>query len=277
MLNKAEQPLRSQGLAAPWYPVLGNHDALVAGELKATPRTNAVATGDEALTRFDPGIDVPRGEEALAPGVVDRLLAHGLPGETEPRAPDPRRRELDAQQAIDRLRAASGHGGTGPRLHYAFDVGSELRVIVLDLTRRDEGSKGDVDATELAFLRAQLAQPTQRRIIVATHQPLQNSTGGDTAFALLDSDPRVVAVMSGDTHHNRIAPHGSYWLIQTASLADYPQQARALTLVKTKSGARTRDMDARPEPKRSARRDLTAPGLPRRTRRAPRGRSRQAK
>jgi hypothetical protein len=142
--------------------------------------------------------------------------------------------------AIARLRAASPHGGSGPRLHYSFDVGAGLRVIVLDLTRRDAGSSGDADIAEIAFLKSQLARPTQRRIVVATHQPIQNTTGGIALFSLLDADPRVVAVVSGDTHHNRIQPRrtptGGYWLIQTASLADYPQQARALTLVKTRSG-----------------------------------------
>jgi hypothetical protein len=77
-------------------------------------------------------------------------------------------------------------------------------------------------------------------VIVVSHQPLPSSVGGDRLIALLDRDPRVIAALSGHTHTNQIVPRptakGGYWLINTASLIDYPQQARALRVVATRNG-----------------------------------------
>jgi hypothetical protein len=76
--------------------------------------------------------------------------------------------------------------------------------------------------------------------LVAVHQPLDQTAGGDAIFDLLDADPRIVAVVAGHTHRNAIAPRrsqaGGYWLITTASIIDWPQQWRALRLVQTTGG-----------------------------------------
>src|SRR4030095_6032810 len=67
----AERAFRSPGLRAPWYPVAGNHDLLVAGELARTPRTDAVATGDRVLVKPDASLRVGRTERDLSARTID--------------------------------------------------------------------------------------------------------------------------------------------------------------------------------------------------------------
>jgi hypothetical protein len=113
-------------------------------------------------------------------------------------------------------------------------------VIVLDLVRRDGGSGGLVSPGQATWLAQQLGSAGERWVLVVSHQPLASSAGGEELLTLMDGSPRVVAALSGHTHRNRIVPRhssaGGYWLISTASLIDYPQQARALRIVATAGG-----------------------------------------
>jgi hypothetical protein len=258
LLDAAQRPFRARGLNAPWYAVPGNHDLLLAGELARTPSTEAVAVGDQRLVQPDAGLDIPRSENALTPQLVDSVLSGGLPGQTEHIAPDPGRRELTPAEAIAGLRAASGHGGSGARMDDAFDVGA-VRVITLDTVRRDVGSSGVLTRAQVSWLRGRLDAAGDRRVIVVSHQPLTKVAGAEGALALLDRDPHVIAALAGDSHHNRIARRGRYWLIQTSSLADYPQQARMLRVRETAGGGtviETWMLDTAPDPLADTAREL---------------------
>jgi 3',5'-cyclic AMP phosphodiesterase CpdA len=234
LLARAERPFESPGLQAPWYPVVGNHDLLVQGNLAPSARTNAIATGNrKILALSSAALRAVRGLR-LAPAVA-RLLQHGLPGASVRVPADPRRRELTPAEALAALRRASGHGGRGPLLDYAFNAGS-MRGIVLDTIRRSGGAGGLVRPTQLRWLARQLRAAGERPVVVFTHSPLRSSAGGAAALALLDRDPQVVAAVNGDTHRNDIRPYGHFWLIGTSSLADYPQQARAFQLDRTADG-----------------------------------------
>jgi hypothetical protein len=262
LLDAAQRPFRAVGLRAPWYPVPGNHDLLLAGEIARTPSTEAVAVGDRRLVQPESGLDIPRSEDALTPQLVDRVLSGGLPGRTVPIVPDRSRRELSPGEAIAGLRAASGHGGSGRWMDDAFDVDA-VRVIALDTVRRDAGSSGVLAPEQVAWLRAQLAAAGSRRVIVVSHQPLTSVDGGEAALQALDADPHVIAALAGDSHHNRIVARqgaaGGYWLVQTASLADYPQQARMLRVRETAGGGtviETWMLDTAPNPLADTAREL---------------------
>jgi hypothetical protein len=235
LLDRAVAPVRSAGLHAPWHVVLGNHDVLVAGELAPTAATRAAATGDRLLvTPAASLLDRLRAGQ-LTPAEIDALLRAGLEGDALRVAPDPARTQLGATDVVARLRA-----GAGPRLDYAVSVGSAVRVIVLDLVRRDRGSGGVVTPATLAFLRGALSEAGDHHVIVAVHQPLDQTAGAASLLDVLDADPRVVAVLAGHTHRNAIVPRrtraGGFWLVTTASIVDWPQQWRALRLVQTRGG-----------------------------------------
>ena len=256
LLVRAARSFVSRGLAAPVHPVFGDHDALVAGELVPTPLTTSLAVGDRALWELPAGLSLPPGVRASAaqspdgppdPGVVDPFLRAALAGPTVRVPPNPDRAEMTFDQALSRLTSAAGSAARtrvdasgGPRLDYAVDAAPWLRLIVLDLVRRGGGSGGLVDPSQAGWLAGQLAAAGDRWVIVVSHQPIDGSAGGDALLALLDGAPRVLALLSGHTHRNRIEPrpaaHGGYWLISTASLIDFPQQARALRIIPTRAG-----------------------------------------
>lgn len=240
LLDRAETAFHSPGLDAPWYPLPGNHDLLVQGNLPATARTQAIATGSNKLVSVNRRVVLAAERGRLSQRVVARLLADGLPGRSVRVPADPRRRELDPGQAVALLRSASGHGGRGPLMDGVVDLGPDVRAIMLDTTRRSGGAGGVLRRSQLAWLRRQLALAGDRWVLVVSTTPLSGTQGAAPAVRLLDRDPKLVAGIAGDVHRNSIRPRrtatGGYWLITTSSLADYPQQARAFQLCRTVDG-----------------------------------------
>jgi len=244
LLDAAQRPFRARGLGARLLPVMGNHDLLVQGELPPDARTQAIATGDHAVIGLTRRPQLPGAATAGAQRVaaIRQLLEGPALGPTRRVPADPARRELTAAQAAARLRAAGGIAADGPTLDYATDVGAHLRVIALDIVNRAGGSGGVVSAQQVSWLRRQIALAGTRAVVVTCHEPLAASRGGEAVLRLLDRSPAVVAVLSGHAHRHRITPRGSagggYWIIETASLADHPQQARMVRLVSTAGGGR---------------------------------------
>jgi 3',5'-cyclic AMP phosphodiesterase CpdA len=243
LLGRATRPYMSPGLRVPVHPVLGDHDILVQGVLKPTPETKKLALGDQALWEIPPHLSFSPTEETVntgtpdgppLPGLVSRFIAEALRAPKVKVPADPRRRELSPHEVLERL------GSNTSYLDYHVDVSPELRLIVLDLARREGGSGGLIRPGQPAWLGQQLRSAKDKRVIVVSHQPIPSSEGGDQLLALLDRHANVIASLSGHTHKNQIvfrpAPTGGYWLINTASLIDYPQQARALRVSETKGG-----------------------------------------
>ena len=247
LLTDAQRPFGGAGLDVPWFPAMGNHDLLVQGEVPPTPQLQQVARGDEMVMRLDredaEALDVSD-EPALAPQTVAQVLAGGLPGDTTTVPPDPDRALVGEREAADVLRGAARRSGarmraredTPGRRDYPADLGGRVRLIVLDIVQRDGGARGTVTAEQRAWLAEQLRAAGERWVLVAAHQPLADAVGGEQALALLDEHPRTLAVLNGHTHEHAITARGDFWLIGTASLADWPMQGRMLRVMATPGG-----------------------------------------
>lgn len=251
LLEEAVKPVRSPGLGRPWLPVLGDHDILAAGELVPNPLTRALAVGDRALWTLPDGLSLPPAQRLEAATSTDGLrladlaqdfLLQALQGPTVEVPADGRRRELDVEDVLARLRRAGAQADLGSpgRLDYVSDLGDRLRLIALDLASRDGGSGGRVVPGQLEFVQSALESAGDRWVIFTSHQTLRQSAGGDQIQAVLDASPRVILLLNGHTHQNRIRPRetpaGGHWEIETSSLIDWPQQARAIEVLETHDG-----------------------------------------
>jgi len=259
MLTDAVRPFIARGLGREWLPVLGDHDALVAGELVPSPVTQALAVGDRALWSLPTNLRLPAGLKLSPSGSPDgppdssylaSFLAQALEGPTVRVPADPSRYELSFGQVTERLWAGSRAPAqpglqaaqvlSDGRLDYVRDLGESLRLVVLDLVQRGGGSGGVVSGGQPTWLQEQLNSAGDRWVIVVSHMPLVSSAGGDSLLAVMDQSPRVIAAIAGHIHRNQIlarhSPAGGYWLITTSSLIDFPQQTRALRLMSTADG-----------------------------------------
>ncbi len=250
LLREAVRRFSSGGLERPWLPVLGDHDVLAAGELVPSSLTQRLAVGNRALWTLPEGLSLPpqlKLEAVSTPdgpplsGLADQFLLEALQGPTVKVPADPRRQELSVGEAVVELRSATAAYGADERLDFVYDLGDRLRLIVLDLASRVGGSGGRVVPGQVEFVRAALDGAGDRWVVFVSHQTLRQTVGGGQLQAVLDSSPRVVLLLNGHTHRNRIRPRqtaaGGHWEIETASLIDWPQQARALQLHETHGGA----------------------------------------
>ncbi len=288
LLSRASRPFLSAGAGAPVYPVLGDHDILVAGEIVPTAETRALAVGDEALWELPPGLSLPPGTSLTAggspdgpplPGLVNGFLARALAGPKVRVPADPSRREMSAAEVVNQLRAAGRRAEPKtraiglPSLDYHADVGPSLRVIVLDLARRAGGSGGLVRPDQPGWLASQLdlAEAAGRWVIVVSHQPLASSDGGDVAAIAARRPPARDrrAVRPYPPQPDRASRR---LLADQHGVADRlpPAGPRAPGAADTRRWRRDPDVDARPRFRRRSRHDLPRARLPRRAGRAAR-------
>ena len=252
--NDPKDPFDGVAFPAPWYFVPGNHDVMVVGSTAPTAALRASATG--AVSAF---------------GTRDYTGWYASPRRGEV-LPDPARRLLDRADIVRTLRAGPatpgplGHGypettDVTSGAHWTQDVvPGLLRIVALDTSDFSGGSPGMVKRAVFdGWLRAELERALTDGVLVmlASHHPTtaidrrEGEFGAEVADAVsaaeiearVASYPNVIAWLVGHEHDVRVRPvrgadaaHPGYWEVQSGSLADWPNQARALEVVDNGDG-----------------------------------------
>ena len=220
IFEEMNRPFRSAGLGAPWYSVIGNHDALVQGNVPANAFFNQVATGCIKVT------DLSRRAWALIEpltegGVTDEentTIIQTLYGDVLATLSSPtRKRSLWKRIAGDRDRTLlnksafmgehthtrglpNGHGFTPANLergegNYSFNPKPGLRFVVLDSVA-GAGNDGNLDHQQFLWLHAQLvaAEAAHELVIVFAHHslPSMRQRETDAHYGLTGSCPSAL-------------------------------------------------------------------------------------
>lgn len=233
----------SPGLALPWISVHGNHDGLLQGTVAPDDELRALAEGKSRIV----GLPAGASPSAAAEAIAEIGPARYVHDDTSPRqylAPDATRGFVgDAEFAL------TTRGVVDDVTYFRRDVGS-LTVLCLDTVNPHGGWQGSLDTRQLEWLVGELgrARADRRRVVIASHHPSFTLTndfapegadsrvlGSEVVATLLESRV-VIAWVAGHVHFHSANRHGDdrcgFWEITTASLIDWPQQARILEFVR---------------------------------------------
>lgn len=272
LLDRAMLPFDAEGCRLPWLACYGNHDALILGAARTNHAMEAVLRGDRKAETAPTGFR----QHHLSGFVAhpEHLLtgrARQVTPDPERRTCD---REAFVAAHLAAPGGPPGHGlgahRRGEPLQYVHDVSPWIRLIVLDTTNPAGGYAGSISDDSLGWLEERLievhsryrsAEGTwvrtvndDRLVVLASHHPaaglfnLRAAAGESRRVlqveleALLHRFGNVILWLNGHTHHNHIrpcpSPHGSggFWEVTTASLVDWPCEARAVELVEHADG-----------------------------------------
>jgi metallophosphoesterase (TIGR03767 family) len=185
------------------------------------------------------------------------------------------RRQVVREHFVTRGRP-EGHGFTVDNVaagtaYYGFDAGI-VRCLVLDTVNGYGGPNGSLDTTQFGWLERELiaghrryvdptgamagSAGTDRLFVLFSHHTIATMDNwlappgtrrvlGHTVRELLLRFPNVVLWVNGHTHVNEVTAHarapdaavrGGFFEVTTASLIDWPQQARLVEVVDNADG-----------------------------------------
>ena len=284
LLEQAQQPFVAQPLRYPWYAVVGNRDVLAQGNFPPSEAANAIAVGEEKIIDLGPG--AKKGvcsdpSSLLGPGSSEEIFSD--PDTVVRRVgADPARRLLSRRQWIAEHFKTSdrpgpdGHGfrrenlGSGTA-YYILEHGP-IAFVVLDTVNPGGFAAGSIDATQFAWLEAELVARSNRYInrrgrtvttgnegrliVILSHHTSETMNNpfpdpategerfrGPQLEELLHRFPNVILHVAGHSLEHRIFARPDpaqrsqgYWEVSTGSPLDFPMQSRLLEIADNRDG-----------------------------------------
>jgi metallophosphoesterase (TIGR03767 family) len=275
LLERALKPFQAAGLNLPWLGCHGNHEVVCQGVGIVNRALEAAVVGSRKPFRLPQRIDLEtvveafvQHPEAFMSGPYVDVTADST------RRPFVLGGFVDAH--VQSKARPRGHGFTQENLeretaYYIHDTPA-VRFITLDTACPGGGADGCITATQLHWLERRLEEVhstfrsrdgttvrtsmEDRLVVILSHHPLDTLTnqrshpaGGET-----HADPRqllatllrfgnVVLWLNGHIHANRVRAHpdengagGGFWEVATASLVDWPCQARTVEILDAGDG-----------------------------------------
>lgn len=202
LFEQMNRPFRAPGLAVPWYTVLGNHDALIQGNVPGNAFFSLTATGCVKVTDLSPrawrlirpiaagGITDAESVQIIQIIYGDFLATISNPPKARGRwkriARDPQRAVLFRKQDVIREYSTTrgsprGHGleqaAVAGEAYYTFTPKPGLRFVALDSVA-DSGSDGNLDEAQFRWLHGELLRAEGRGelVLVFAHHALPSMT-----------------------------------------------------------------------------------------------------
>jgi hypothetical protein len=150
-----------------------------------------------------------------------------------------------------------GHGFTNENVrnrtaYYSTQMGG-VTLIVMDTINPFGGFQGSLDEKQFAWLEHEIASST-KPVVLASHHPLHTIVNDHTPVAherricrdeiesMLLRYPQVILWLAGHRHRHHVEWVGNevgvkgFWIVETASNIDWPQQSRTIEVVRANDG-----------------------------------------
>jgi 3',5'-cyclic AMP phosphodiesterase CpdA len=236
--KKAMAQVNPAGIAnnLPWYAALGNHDVMYQGSVN-----NELLLGRLVGLVTKESINANGGSQGLL-----RKLSISAPDELS-----------SMKDSID-LYQLSGHGFNNMPApfegYYSFTPKPFIHCIVLNTANyypaggilKESLSQGVLDKRQFNWMIKEIENNFDKLCIIFSHHPSTSWINFESDIKskefedTLCSYENVIAHVNGHTHTNTITPvkngNGGYWVINTCSIIDFPQEWRKITIYNNGNG-----------------------------------------
>lgn len=135
-------------------------------------------------------------------------------------------------------------------MYYSTDIG-KVKLIVMDSVNQFGGWQGSLDEVQFAWLESEIVNST-KPVVLSSHHPLMlmfndyapigRRVCHEEIQEMLLKYPQVILWLAGHEHRHHVEWIGpkereiGFWLVETASHIDWPQQSRTVEVVQAADG-----------------------------------------